>query len=164
MGYVFTLDKDGKWVRNEQNEGIQYRRVKINRHWYSVHRLVAMTFLPTEDMEHLEVIFRNHDPTDNRADNLFWGTHKYSTNHQQRQILLDELPEDAYRITTYESRYGVWYFDDLYFSPSNTRLYVFNGESYAQISYSKEMKSSKVTDVDGNRHTLSFSKIRQQYE
>lgn len=71
-GYLRThLDKDGE------------------RKFYSIHRLVAQTFLDNPN-NYPCVNHKNENPADNRLDNLEWCTHAYNSNYGTRNQRLSK--------------------------------------------------------------------------
>lgn len=48
---------------------------------YSVHRLIALTFLPKWKPEHVQVNHKDENKTNNRVENLEWCSAKYNTNY-----------------------------------------------------------------------------------
>lgn len=60
------------YMRNQLHNGTLYKNIKL-------HRLVAETYIPNPD--NLPVVMHlNDDPTDNRVENLKWGTQKQNVN------------------------------------------------------------------------------------
>lgn len=82
----WKFNKDyGVWVSSEGKFKDRYKRilpVKINQKGYcyikteqgyrAVHRLVLMTYIPTQDAENLTVDHLNHNKRDNSLKNLEW--------------------------------------------------------------------------------------------
>ena len=75
----------------EASSGRGYLRAKINGKKHSVHRLVALAFLPPPPSEmHTQVNHIDGNPANNRADNLEWVTrsenirHSYDTNAERK--------------------------------------------------------------------------------
>jgi hypothetical protein len=57
-----------------------YYRVSHHKyHLMAVHRLVALCFLPRVIMDDHQVHHINHDPSDNRAENLMWVSNQQNT-------------------------------------------------------------------------------------
>lgn len=51
---------------------------------YIAHRIVAITFLPQNSYENIEVNHKNEIKSDNRVENLEWVTHKYNCSYGTR--------------------------------------------------------------------------------
>lgn len=98
VGYegLYEVGKDGSvWSLNYKHTGLRkmlvptpfgkYGYLKVNM-WKDgkqksqhVHRLVLNAYLP-KPFEYLEVLHLNSEPTDNRLENLAWGTHEENMN------------------------------------------------------------------------------------
>ena len=78
-GNVYNKNRQLKPFRN----GNVYYRVSLNKKKYSVHRIVALTFIENPDnkpyVDHI-----NRNPIDNRAENLRWCTG--SENNKNRTL------------------------------------------------------------------------------
>ena len=104
---LYEVGKNGSvWSLNYQRTG-QRRELKqsvLNKHDYlcvglwkdgkgkscTVHRLVLSAYLP-KPSEDLEVLHINSEPTDNRLENLAWGTHKENLNDLHFKALVGEV-------------------------------------------------------------------------
>ena len=58
--------------------------------WYSVHRLVLMTFNPIDGMENLEVNHINEFKDDNRLENLEWCNSSYNNTYNDKHKKVGE--------------------------------------------------------------------------
>ena len=74
-----TITKDGKVFKGNtllKPRLIRgYLKVKIEGSTYSVHRLVAMTYIPNPENKPC-VCHKDNNPLNNRVSNLYWGTQK----------------------------------------------------------------------------------------
>lgn len=66
---------------NLSNSGYQVVRKKGK--YFSIHRLVATVYIPNPDNKPF-VCHKNNIRTDNRVENLYWGTHKENMNQMVR--------------------------------------------------------------------------------
>jgi hypothetical protein len=77
-GTIWSIKRNKFLTPIIQNRG--YIRVKINKKYHSIHRLVAQSFI--ENPNNLpEVNHKNFDKIDNRVENLEWCTHRYNIKH-----------------------------------------------------------------------------------
>ena len=104
----------------EKNNGV-YPMVGIQKNnkskYYTIHRLVATTFLPSPKAEETQINHKDQNPLNNRVENLEWCTPKYNNNygtHTQRMIntknknnsLGAEQPVDMFTLGgKFEARY-----------------------------------------------------------
>lgn len=99
----FKISKDGKiWTSIENNDYSTlirngYKVLKYNRKLYTIHRLIALTFIPNPDPDVYTVINHiNEDKLDNRIENLEWVSQKQNVNkctkdtsHQRRVVRIN---------------------------------------------------------------------------
>ena len=110
VGYegLYEVGKDGSvWSLNYRHTGqrkelrpapicntIGYLGVNLckdgKRKNRCVHQLVLNAYLPKPSPE-LEVLHKNSTPTDNRLENLKWGTHAENNNDSHRKALMSEV-------------------------------------------------------------------------
>jgi len=64
-----------------------------NKKNFTVHRLVAMAFIPTDDLS-LEVNHKNRNGCDNKLENLEWVTHNQNMKHYSDSITNGVLKVD----------------------------------------------------------------------
>lgn len=76
-GEVFSI-KTGKPLAHTVSD-FGYHRVQLRYKGqpksFSVHRLVALTFVGSPESNDLEAMHLDHDPSHNHAGNVQWGTH-----------------------------------------------------------------------------------------
>lgn len=86
----YSVTEDGRIFNNKFNKFLRlsltttgYLKIGLNkgkeRKFYGIHRLVAIAFIPNPD-NHPVVMHLNNIKTDNRVENLKWGT--YTENAQ----------------------------------------------------------------------------------
>lgn len=80
--------KKGNKKINGWIENTGYRTIQIGRKKYSIHRLVAESFIENTDNKPC-VNHKNGDKTDNRVENLEWCTYKENVQHAFRTGLMD---------------------------------------------------------------------------
>ena len=65
-----------------------YHRVELwknnQRRRYMLHRIVAMTWIPNDDVMKTQINHKNEIKTDNRVENLEWCTASYNNNYGHR--------------------------------------------------------------------------------
>lgn len=100
----FGRVRRGKFIRKPVATHSGYLEVKLYNHCrhrgYFIHRLVAMAFLPNEDLS-LDVNHIDGNKTNNRVDNLEWCTRSENHKHAYRIGLkkTTEKQREAARIT-----------------------------------------------------------------
>lgn len=93
----YMANSDGKIIGKRGNvmkghiDRCGYHEVVLSENGKSkswlVHRLVMSTFVPTKNMEQLDVNHRNGIKTDNRLENLEWCTRSENTRHSYQNGL-----------------------------------------------------------------------------
>ncbi len=78
--------KRGKLIDIFDNNGYQRCELWKNNHRrrYMVHRVVAMTWIPNDDLSQDQVNHKNEIKTDNRVENLEWCTASYNNHYGNR--------------------------------------------------------------------------------
>lgn len=84
LGNVYSFFKENRLLHQSKHPKTGYMTVnwiENGKHKrYTVHRLVAIMFLPNPD--NLPCVnHKNEDKTDNRVENLEWCTYKYNSNY-----------------------------------------------------------------------------------
>lgn len=86
-GEVWSAYKDRLMTPAKKDNG--YRAVFLTfdngfKKWFSIHRLVAMAYIPNPD--NLPVVMHlDNDPGNNHVSNLKWGTHKENSEQAKRE-------------------------------------------------------------------------------
>lgn len=95
----YILSKDGK-IKNSKiqkeltpriKNGYYFVSLKCNDqkyHEFSLHRLLATTFIPVDNQEDKIINHKNGDKLDNRIDNLEWITQKENIQHALKNELI----------------------------------------------------------------------------
>ena len=139
-----------------------YVRVYLNRKLFYKHILIARQFIDNPDPENYTMVDHiNHNKSDNRVENLRWVTVRMNNNNRADQELVDDIPDEAIRVTDY---YG-HEFEELYFY--DDVFYVYNGISYV-VKRKYQNKAGywciRVCDTTGVRRCISYIKFKKQYE
>ena len=138
-----------------------YIGVTLNRKPFQKHVLIAKQFVDNPDPERYVVVDHlNHLRTDNRIENLRWGTVRMNSNNRFDQELVDDIPEDAIQVNSYND----WSFENLYFH--DDVFYVYNGISYVVKPRFQNKGGNwriNMTDVNGAQRTIYYTKFKKQY-
>jgi hypothetical protein len=133
----------------------------------SIHRLVAEAFIPNPQnlpgVDHL-----NWNTRDNRACNLRWCSSIHNSNNYrqnrrgQRYEYIDVLPDDAVGLI----RYGEHMLRDVYYSPHDDVVYIWNGRQFKhQIPYlingSLVSQAINLSDMERRKVQPTMNKIRR---
>ena len=132
--YPFTIRKRDthKIIKEHNSNG--YARCRINNNDMLKHRLIALQFIPNPDnlpqVDHI-----NHDTTDYHLSNLRWVSG--STNQKNKASnkgvqfeYIDSLPNDAFEIEFYDTKYGRREIKDFYYSATEDKFYYNNDVNY----------------------------------
>ena len=142
-----------------------YKRVPIGHsNRQSVHRLVALQFIPNENSEINTVI--NHidsNKLNNSLDNLEWTTPSRNSKLAKRRDrqpdeYLDELPEDVIEITEYTDRE----LDGYYFDVENKRILKVQNSGRIKVinpTTNAKMLQINLIDVNKKRFQRSYNKM-----
>lgn len=94
----------GHWTAGSTN-GNKYKQIGYKKKHYSVHRLVAETFIPNpEDKPFIDHI--NRDRSDNRVENLRWATSEENNNNTKRNRPEGKRLKDFESSKEYEAARG----------------------------------------------------------
>lgn len=81
----FGRVKNSNGIRKQGIDGAGYRSIHATkdgkRSKYQVHQLILRAFNPVENMNNLEVNHKDHNPTNNKLDNLEWVTSSENAIH-----------------------------------------------------------------------------------
>ena len=150
-----------KWLRHE------YPYCKLNGEAYSVHRIVAIQFIPNPDnlpqVDHI-----NHDTTDYHISNLRWVTNSQNqrnkaTHHGTLLEYFDEIPADVDDIIEVRE-YGDHEFEDLYFA--NDYFYYYTGVNYRKLTISYKTNGSafiQIKDINNKQTSIAYSRFKKLY-
>ena len=144
----------------------RYLVVSLNGRQYKKHRLVALQWIDNPDnlpyVDHINKV-RN----DNRIENLRWVTHLQNMNNKGNYrdheiVYIDKLPDDSILV----DYYGGWNFEDLFFSLTTNRFYVWNGLQYRVLEPLLINKGKSyvigATDVDNAQHLIYYTKFKYE--
>lgn len=100
--YVSNLgnfrDKRGIVIKPLVDPKSGYLTIKLKYGWEFAHRLVAFTWLPTEDMYHLTVDHKDHNKRNNEVRNLEFCTQEENQARAKQDLAqkeIDDLPADS---------------------------------------------------------------------
>ncbi|KAA6384430.1 MAG: hypothetical protein EZS28_020041 [Streblomastix strix] len=157
---------DDKAINKIQTEKSGYKQVSINGKTMGFYRLVAIQFLPTDDINK-QVDHINHNRSDNSLINLRWLCRRDNclnrTKPKRQHITynyLDILPADYIEL----SQYGKHQFEGLYFSPSEDMFYMSNGIQYKELHVYEKMNGALFVyapDVRGKGHQIHYIRAKK---
>lgn len=86
--------KTGKVLSPNLVHGYNYVHLynDTSRQIIAIHRVVAITYIPNPDNKRT-VNHKNHDPFDNRVENLEWYTHAEQNSHKRSTFKQKDIPE-----------------------------------------------------------------------
>ncbi|KAA6358383.1 MAG: hypothetical protein EZS28_046090, partial [Streblomastix strix] len=138
-----------KAINKIYTEKSGYKQVSINGKTMGLHRLVAIQFLPTDDITK-QVDHKNQNRSDNSLSNLRW------LSRRDNYI----LPTDYIEL----SQYGKHIFEGLYFSPSEDLFYMSNGIQYKELHVNEKMNGALFVyapDVNGKGHQIHYIRAKK---
>jgi hypothetical protein len=77
------------YINNSKQPKNGYFRIRLNGKKYSIHRLIAETFIPNPDNKP-EVNHKDGNKLNNHISNLEWVTHSENTKHAFKMGLIDK--------------------------------------------------------------------------
>ena len=157
--YPYSIKKKGserliKECLNSQG----YMVCHLNNKQYKKHRIIGFQFIPNpnnlQEIDHI-----NRIRTDNRIENLRWvsnsenNKNKTSNGHGRQYVFIDELPETAERLDSYNGHE----FDGLWIDYENEKLYWFNGVKYREVVSTRRQGNIRyrVLDIENIYRDLS---------
>ena len=166
---VETFNKDG------------YPEIALKGNHYRKYRIIALQFIENDDPKHkIQVDHINHNKSDYHIENLRWVTPSENqlnrTGHKGniKYEFVDDIPEEAFVIDTYETRNDMRYFD------KNRYFYYYDDENDEDVFYGKvkddlyrrlHINSNKygnryVNTLDVNHKVVAIclTKFKQQYD
>ena len=163
--YIIRRRSNHRVVKEYTGSG-DYRYVTLNQRNYSVHRVVALQWIPNDDIENKTVVDHcNRDRSDNRLENLRWCTIRdnninISSHGDVVYEFEDELSDEAFEVTSYNHHT----FEDLWFDPEANCFYIYTGTQYRELYYQQTSKSGlriRFKDINNVRATISLSKFKR---
>ncbi|KAA6363657.1 MAG: hypothetical protein EZS28_040817 [Streblomastix strix] len=161
--------KADKAINKIYTEKSEYKQVSINGRTMGLHRLVAIQFIPTDDITK-QVDHINHNRSDNSLSNLRWLSRRDNclnrTKPKRQHITynyLDILPTDFIEL----SQYGKHQFEGLYFSPSEDLFYMSNGIQYKELHVNEKMNGALFVyapDIRGKGHQIHYIRAKKIME
>ena len=145
-----------------------YVYCKMNGIQYRKHRIIAQQFIPNPnnlpEIDHI-----NHNPIDNRIENLRWvsaseNQKNKTSQHDIDYEYFDEIPCDSLHDVIEVRDYGKYEFEDLYYC--DDFFYFFNGKHYRRlhINYLKTGQAYvRVNDINNQSRSIYYSKFKKLY-
>jgi hypothetical protein len=157
-------DSTGRILPNHETNGYMY--CYMDGVQTAMHQLIAQQWIDNPNF-YTEVDHLNGDRSDNHVSNLRWVTRKMNMNNKHNYgerdvVYVNELPEGAISVPTY----GDWTFENLFFSPSTNRFYL-----YTELNHYRELPYIRVgnhylscaTDTDNKQHNIYYTKFKKLY-
>ena len=113
--------KVGRMLRGNMRKG--YKGVKLGDNWYSVHRIVAQTYIPNPD-NLPQVNHKNGNKLDNSIENLEWCSLSYNIKHAYMNNLCNfkNSADNALKKANYLMEYMI-----IILVSKNNEKFIFNG-------------------------------------
>ena len=153
--------KTGKVVKPTLNKSNGYYTVYLNGKHYLLHRVICNQFLSNPN-NYKFIDHKNGIRTDNHLSNLRFCTNKQNCNNRRNNIIVENLPDDAFEVETYNE----YKFENLYFSESTNRFYFDAGIDFIERQPIKRSKHSyyiMATDINDNRIKIYYNIFKKQY-
>ena len=163
--YIIRRRSNHRVVKEYSGSG-GCKYVTLNQKNYGVHRVVALQWIPNDDIENKTVIDHlNRDRSDNRLENLRWCTVSDNNRNISSHCGVvygfeEELSDLAFEVTEYNHHT----FEDLWFDPEANCFYYFTGTQYRELYYQQTSKCGlriRFNDVNDVRTTISLSKFKK---
>ena len=146
-------------IIKESINGSGYICCTLNKKFYYKHIIIAKQFISNpENLPFIDHI--NRIKTDNRLENLRWVSHKQNDNNRSDQTFVDDIPEDAIKVESYNG----WEFEFLYFHADV--FYVFNGLNYVikpKIQNKNGYYYIRLNDLSHKYRAIYYNKFKREY-
>ena len=168
--YPHNIRKKGstKCIKQTLNKVSGYLQCKLNRKKYQHHRIVALQFIPNDDVSKTMVDHINHNRSDNHISNLRWvnvseNNRNKSSNKGVSYTYVDSIDEDCIEITSYGNRV----LEDYYYDPNLDQFYVHDELDRYRILHVIHEKSGTVyinmKDADDKRFKFYINKFKKDF-
>ena len=171
--YPYNIKKvsNGRIIKNTINKVSGYVIVALNGKLYRKHVLVAKQFIRNDDKENKnQVDHINHNKKDYHTSNLRWVSP--SENNKNKSSFkgcmyeyIDTLPDDAFEIKYYETKYERREIKDYYYSAVEDKYYYDTGINYRILVVHENKSGTKfanVRDIHNKSIALCIARFKLQ--